>query len=92
MVKKERLNERWRKVCATANVVDLHLHDLRREFGSRLAKVAALHEVRDALGHSNVTMTNTYLGTQDGALTRVYNDLARGGPIATDGDKTPASS
>ena len=57
MHSRERLCERWCKVCAAGNVVNLHLHDLRAEFGSRmLAADVPLHFVRDGLGHANVSM------------------------------------
>jgi len=42
--------------------VKLHFHDLRREFGSRLLESGASHhDVRDFLGHSNITTTSRYL-------------------------------
>ena len=42
--------------------VDLHFHDLRREFGSRvLESGSSLVEARDLLGHSNIAQTSTYL-------------------------------
>ena len=42
--------------------VDLHLHDLRREFASRILESgSSLVEARDLLGHANVSQTSTYL-------------------------------
>jgi integrase len=62
LISKERLYEKWRRVCATAKVEDLHLHDLRAEFASQLSESKVpVEQVRDALGHSSITMTNTYL-------------------------------
>jgi integrase len=70
---RENLCGRWRDVCAKANVKDLHLHDLRAEFGSRLVESGVpMHEVRDALGHSNVVMTSTYLRTRTDSLPAAY--------------------
>ena len=44
--------------------INLHFHDLRREFGSRALEAGcSLAEVRDLLGHSNVVQTCTYLAT-----------------------------
>jgi integrase len=64
--KKERAGELWRATCATAKVDDLHFHDLRREFGSRFLEAGNdVAAVRDVLGHTSVTMTNTYLATED---------------------------
>ena len=48
--------------CAAANIKDLHLHDLRAEFASQLSESKVpVEQVRDALGHSSITMTNAYL-------------------------------
>jgi integrase/recombinase XerD len=76
MLSRERLCERWRDVCKRANVVNLHLHDLRAEFGSRLCESdVPLHIVRDALGHSNVSMTSTYLRSRTDSLDAAYARL-----------------
>jgi integrase len=56
------LCEKWRRVCAAAKVEGLHLHDLRAEFASQLSESKVpVEQVRDALGHSSITMTNAYL-------------------------------
>ena len=42
--------------------IDLHLHDLRHEAGSRLLEAGwPLHEVQHMLGHANIEQTSTYL-------------------------------
>jgi integrase len=52
----------WRATCGRAGIYDLHFHDLRREFGSRLLESGASeHDVRDFLGHANLTSTSRYL-------------------------------
>jgi len=52
----------WEKACAKAGIRDLHVHDLRREFACRLLESSAdLHDVKDFLGHANITTTSTYL-------------------------------
>jgi integrase len=54
----------WRATCRRAKIADLHFHDLRREFGSRLLESgASQHVVRDFLGHANITTTSRYLST-----------------------------
>lgn len=54
----------WRATCRRAEITDLHFHDLRREFASRLLESgAANHDVRDWLGHANITTTSRYLAT-----------------------------
>jgi len=52
----------WRTACEEAGIIDLHFHDLRREFACRLLESRAeLHDVRDFLGHANITTTSRYL-------------------------------
>ena len=52
----------WRATCRRAEIRGLHFHDLRREFGSRLLESGASeHDVRDFLGHANITTTSRYL-------------------------------
>jgi integrase len=76
MLSRERLCERWRIVCAKANIVNLHLHDLRAEFGSRMLEAdVPLHLVRDSLGHANVSMTSTYLRSRTDSLDAAYAKL-----------------
>ena len=63
----------WKAACRRAKIIDLHFHDLRREFASRLLESGASdHEVRDWLGHANITTTSRYLST-----TRVRLQRAR---------------
>src|SRR4029453_2369513 len=52
----------WRTACEQAGIADLHFHDLRREFACRLLESRAeLPDVRDFLGHANITTTSRYL-------------------------------
>jgi site-specific recombinase XerD len=54
-------------------VRDLHRHDLRPEFASQFVESgASVLTVRDALRHSNVTMTTPYLGLKEGDVRRAY--------------------
>ncbi|HYT76903.1 MAG TPA: site-specific integrase [Vicinamibacterales bacterium] len=78
IMSRERLCARWRATCATAKVENLHLHDLRGEFGSQLAESGVpLHQVRDALGHANISMTSTYLRSRTDSLDDAYAQLDR---------------
>jgi integrase len=59
-----RVDQAWRATCAAAGITNLHLHDLRREFASRLLESGAhMALVRDWLGHTSLTMTSRYLAT-----------------------------
>ncbi|HWW83860.1 MAG TPA: tyrosine-type recombinase/integrase, partial [Vicinamibacterales bacterium] len=65
--------------------IDLRFHDLRREAGSRWHEGGfQLHEVRDLLGHSNVSQTDTYLSTKIVGLREAMKrfDAARGKLVA----------
>ena len=54
----------WRRACDAAGITNLHMHDLRREFASRLLESGANTAlVRDWLGHASLTMTSRYLAT-----------------------------
>lgn len=54
----------WLAACRRAGIQDLHFHDLRREFASRLRESGASdHDVRDWLGHANIATTSRYLAT-----------------------------
>jgi integrase len=66
----------WRRACAKAGLVDLHFHDLRREFACRLLESRAeLHDVRDFLGHANITTTSRYLRSTPLRLERALSLL-----------------
>jgi len=80
--------------------IDLHFHDLRREFGSRLLEAgAALHDVREFLGHANIGMTSRYLRSSSGRLAAALELLESRGldaatpllctPCAHDGNPAP---
>ena len=73
--------------CTRAGIEGLRLHHLRREVGSRLLEcVAPLHEVRDVLGHANVSMTSRYLKSSTTGLARTLDrlvDWKGGGGIRT---------
>lgn len=66
--------------------IDLRFHDLRREAGSRWHEGGfQLHEVRDLLGHANVSQTDTYLSAKIAGLRASMKrfDAARGKPVAS---------
>ena len=66
----------WRATCKRAGIVGLRFHDLRREFGSRLIESGAdLHDVREVLGHANISMTSRYLRSTTDRLTRALAKL-----------------
>jgi integrase len=51
----------WARVCQLAKIQDLHFHDLRHTFTTRLQGLGVDYEVRQALlGHRMLGMTATY--------------------------------
>jgi len=58
------------KACERAGIEDLHFHDLRRTFGTRLMRNGfGIYTIKQLLGHASVEMTQRYLNWQpeDGA-------------------------
>jgi integrase len=54
----------WAATCRRAGISGLQVRDLRREFASRLRESGASdHDVRDFLGHANITTTSRYLAS-----------------------------
>lgn len=60
----------WKLTCQRAGIVGVTFHDLRREAGSQLLETPGVSvlDVRDFLGHHNVTQTNTYLSSKTNGL------------------------
>lgn len=70
------IREAWEEACAAAGIQDLHFHDLRREFACRLLEAKTdLHDVREFLGHANITTTSTYLRSTSARLARALDRL-----------------
>ena len=69
----------WRATCRRAHVEDLQIRDLRREFGSRLRESGASdHDVRDFLGHANISTTSRYLASTPVRLEQALANLESG--------------
>lgn len=69
--------------------IDLHMHDLRRECGSRLLEAGVgIHEVREWLGHRDISTTGRYLAitaaSLQRALMRLEKSLRAGAQAAKD--------
>jgi integrase len=69
------VNTAWRATCRRAGIRNLHFHDLRREFGSRLMESGSdQHDVKEFLGHASITTTSRYLAS---SALRLERALAR---------------
>jgi integrase len=65
---------------ATLRGIDLHVHDLRREFASRLLESSAdFHDVQMFLGHAAITTTSRYLQSTPTRLLRALDRLEAAG-------------
>jgi integrase len=82
------INSKLSPECRAAlRRIDLRFHDLRREAGSRWHEGGfQLHEVRDLLGHSNVSQTDTYLSAKIVGLREAMKrfDASRGKNVANE--------
>ena len=64
------LRKAWVEACAKAGISDFQIRDLRREFGSQLRETPNVTDpdVRDWLGHSNISQTSQHLATSRKSL------------------------
>jgi len=86
------MKKAWRATCRRAGITDLHFHDLRREFGSRLLESgAADHDVQALLGHADIKTTSRYLQTNAARLQRAIERM-EDGAIRTFIAQTPVES
>lgn len=66
----------WRSACKKAGIENLHAHDLRRTFGSRLLeRGASLMTVSRLLGHKLISTTNTYLKPSESLVEQEHRRL-----------------
>jgi site-specific recombinase XerD len=57
----KRFDKAWHRVLELAAIEDFHFHDLRHTFGSNLLlSGASLKDVKEMLGHSDISMTDRY--------------------------------
>jgi site-specific recombinase XerD len=65
--------------------IDLHVHDFRREFASRLLESSAdLHDVQMFLGHAAITTTSRYLQSTPVRLEKALAKLEAAAGFAHD--------
>jgi integrase len=86
----------WVATCRRAGVSGLRFHDLRREFACRLLESGAeQHDVRDFLGHANITTTSRYLASTpirlERALARMEDALRTGFAQSAEPPESPES-
>ena len=88
----------WAGTCRRAGISGLQIRDLRREFASRLRESGASdHDVRDFLGHANITTTSRYLASTplrlEQALAKLEAGIQSGSSDSQEIDRTsPVSS
>ena len=80
----------WRNTCRRAGIDGLRFHDLRREFACQLLESAAdLHDVRDFLGHANITTTSRYLRSSPVRLVQALERMEAAAVTSADADEPP---
>ncbi len=69
----------WRATLRRAGIEDLHWHDLRHEYASRLVEQGVpLSQVRDLLGHASIVTTERYDNQKPAALLEAVQRLENG--------------
>jgi integrase len=67
----------WAAACKQAGIADLHWHDLRHTFASRLIEAGATPvETRDLLGQTSLRMTNRYTHSSEAGRIKAVESLA----------------
>lgn len=66
----------FRKAARAADITDLHFHDLRHTFATRLRLHADAFTVRDLMGHTKVDTTDIYVTAQVDEMRRAVERLA----------------
>lgn len=75
-------NSAWRAVVESAKLRDLHFHDLRHTFASRLVKRgASLAVVQELLGHADIATTMRYSHVDDEMRAAAVASLAAKEPV-----------
>lgn len=68
----------WREACRKAGVNDLHMHDLRHTFASRLLERGEREtDINKILGHSKLRMTTHYLHSSADSQRRAVESLSQ---------------
>ncbi len=82
----------WRGACRRAGIEGLRFHDLRREFACRLMESKALlHDVREFLGHADVSTTSRYLKSAPVRLAEALERMEAAETFAHDSHKRPTT-
>jgi integrase len=73
-----RVADLWREACKEAKVTNLHIHDLRHTFASRLLERGEREtDINQLLGHSKLRMTSRYLHSSAESRRRAVESLAQ---------------
>ena len=74
----KRFDSAWRQICKLADLADFHYHDLRHTYCSNLLLAGAnLKDVKDMIGHSDLSMTDRYSHLTSEHHRKIQEKLAR---------------
>lgn len=72
------IGDLWRDACREAGIVDLHIHDLRHTFASRLLEKGYREtDINRLLGHSKLKMTVKYVHSSEASRREAVESLSQ---------------
>jgi integrase len=72
------IGDLWRKACLEAKVENLHIHDLRHTFATRLLELGHREtDINKVLGHSSLKMTKRYVHSSETSRRKAVESLAQ---------------
>jgi integrase len=72
------IGDLWREACQSAKISNLHIHDLRHTFASRLLELGFREtDINKLLGHSSLKMTAKYIHSSEASRREAVESLSQ---------------